>query len=58
MKNTFDMVNLFFRSMSRLGDIFMLNLIFVLTCFTFITICEAVTAMMSSSLKMSVNKEV
>ena len=57
MKNTFDMDYLFFRFMSRLGDIFMLNLIFVLTCIPVITIGAAVTAMMSTTLKMSVNKE-
>ena len=57
MRNTFDMDNLFFRFTSRIADIFILNLIFVITCIPVVTIGAAVTALMSTSLKMSENKE-
>lgn len=51
MRNTFDMDNLFFRFTSRIADIFILNLIFVITCIPVFTIGAAVTALISTSLK-------
>lgn len=49
--------NGFFSFMNRLGDIFFLNLLFILTCLPVITIGPALTALYSISLKMAKGQE-
>lgn len=57
MKSAFNLDSPFFRLMSRIGDIFLLNLIFVITCIPIVTIGAAVTALMTIEIKMTTNKE-
>ena len=57
MKNAFNLDTPFFRMMGRIGDVFLLNLIFVITSIPVITIGASVTALMTVAIKMTTNKE-
>lgn len=57
MKNVLNMDTPFFRVMGKIGDIFLLNFIFVITSIPFITIGASVTALMTIAIKMTTNKE-
>ncbi|MGN0496255.1 MAG: YesL family protein [Lachnospiraceae bacterium] len=57
MKDAFSLDNPFFRTMGRIGDIFLLNLIFVISSIPVITIGASVTALMTVAIKMTTNKE-
>lgn len=57
MKNRFNMDTPFFRTMGKIGDIFLLNFIFVITSIPLITIGASITALMTIAIKMTTNKE-
>lgn len=57
MKDAFNVDTPFFRTMARIGDIFLLNLIFVITSIPVITIGTSVTALITIAIKMTTNKE-
>ena len=57
MRSLFDMNNIVFRTLSRMGNLILLNLMFVLCCLPVVTIGAAWTAMYSVTLKMVKNEE-
>lgn len=57
MGNIFSLDSPFFRVCSKIADIFLLNLIFVITCIPIITIGASVTALHSISMKMVKGEE-
>lgn len=57
MKNALNIDTPFFRTMGKIGDIFLLNFIFVITSIPVITIGASVTALMTIAIKMTTNKE-
>ncbi|MGN0437627.1 MAG: YesL family protein [Lachnospiraceae bacterium] len=57
MKDAFTLDNPFFRTMGRIGDIFLLNFIFVITSIPVITMGASVTALMTVAVKMTTNRE-
>ena len=57
LRSIFDMDSGFFRALSRLADLMILNLIFVVCCIPIVTIGPALTAMHYVTLKMVDNEE-
>lgn len=57
MRNFFNMDNGFFRVLSRMADLMILNILFILCCIPIITIGPALTGMYYVTLKMAVNEE-
>lgn len=57
MKDAFSLDNPFFRTMGKIGDIFLLNLVFVITSIPIITLGASVTALMTIAIKMTTDKE-
>ncbi|MDE6761738.1 MAG: DUF624 domain-containing protein [Lachnospiraceae bacterium] len=57
MKNVLNIDTPFFRAMGKIGDIFLLNFIFVITSIPLITIGASITALMTIAIKMTTNKE-
>ena len=57
MKNGLNTDAPFFRTMARIGDLFLLNFIFVVTSIPIVTIGAALTSLMTVALKMTTNKE-
>ena len=57
MRSIFDMDSGFFRALSRVADLMILNLIFVACCIPVVTIGPALTAMYYVTLKMVENEE-
>lgn len=53
MKNIFNLDNRFFSFMSNVGDVIILNLLFIVTCLPIITIGTSVTALYSVSMKLA-----
>ncbi len=57
MRSIFDMDSGFFRVLSRVADLMILNLIFVVCCIPIVTIGPALTAMYYVTMKMAANEE-
>ena len=57
MQNLFSPDSLFMRAMSRVGDLLLLNLIFLLTCVPIVTIGAAVAAMYTVTFRFDTEKE-
>lgn len=57
MKNGLNTDSPFFRMMGRIGDLFLLNFIFVVTSIPVVTIGASLTAFLTVALKMTANKE-
>ncbi len=57
MKNVLNIDTPFFRAMGKIGDIFLLNFIFVITSIPLITLGASITALMTIAIKMTTNKE-
>lgn len=57
MQNLFSPDSVFMRVMSRIGDLLLLNLLFLLTCIPLITVGAAVTAMYSVTFRFDTDSE-
>lgn len=57
MKNLFDMDNILFQALSRLADLVILNVIFLICCIPIITIGASLTAMYKITLKMAFKED-
>ncbi len=57
MRSIFDMDSGFFRALSRVADLMLLNIVFIVCCIPIVTIGPAVTAMHYVTLKMAENEE-
>lgn len=57
MKNLFDMNNILFQTLSRLADLVLLNVIFLICCIPVITIGASLTAMYEITLKIAFRED-
>lgn len=57
MKNLFSPDSVFMRAMSRIGDLMLLNLLFLLTCIPILTVGAAVSAMYSVTFRFDTDRE-
>ena len=57
MQNLFSPDSVFMRAMSRIGDLMLLNLLFLLTCVPIVTVGAAVTAMYSVTFRFDTDSE-
>lgn len=57
MRNFFNMDNGFFRALSRVADLMILNILFIICCLPIVTIGAALTGMNYVTLKMAENEE-
>ena len=57
MKNLFNMDNILFQTLSRLADLVLLNVIFLICCIPIITIGASLTAMYEITLKMAFKED-
>ncbi|MGN0465899.1 MAG: YesL family protein [Lachnospiraceae bacterium] len=57
MKNLFDPDNMLFQTLSRLADLVMLNIIFLICCIPVITIGASITAMYKVTLQMAYKED-
>lgn len=57
MKNLFDMDNILFQTLSRLADLVLLNIIFLICCIPIITIGASLTAMYKITLKIAFKED-
>lgn len=57
MEHIFNLNNRFFTTMSKVADIIILNLVFLLTCIPLVTIGASVTALYGVTLKLAEKKE-
>lgn len=57
MQNLFSPDSVFMRAMSRIGDLMLLNLLFLLTCIPIVTVGAAVTAMYSVTFRFDTDSE-
>ncbi len=57
MKNLFNMDNMLFQTLSRLADLVLLNIVFLICCIPIITIGASLTAMYEITLKISFKED-